>query len=65
MAKKLPKGFSVKTKRVEVGIYDMFKWAIYKDGVMVKEAYDKLPTSDEARAEGVKELWKAIDEDTI
>ena len=65
MAKKLPKGYSVKSKREEIGLQDMYRWQIWKDGKKLKEAYGLEPSAQEARAEGVKKLWEEIEEGNI
>lgn len=65
MAKKLPKNYSVKTKIIEVGLVDMYIWRIFKDGVFREETFIKYPTPQKARAEGLKVLWRRIDQKTF
>lgn len=62
MAKKLPKGYSVKTIREEKGFVDMYRWAIFKDGLKIKESYALDDCATSARNEGVKKLWKEIED---
>jgi hypothetical protein len=57
MAKKLPEGWSVKTKIQEIGLIDMYRYKIIKDGNEVEESFLKYDDRTEAREEGVKRLW--------
>jgi len=65
MAKKLPKGIQVKCIVEEKGFTDMYRWAILKDGLTIKEGYELRDTAYEARTIGVKALWKFIEDDAI
>jgi hypothetical protein len=60
MAKKLPKGVSIKTKPIEVGLVDMFVFQVWIDGVLEKEGYQKHHDTGPARAEGVKYYWTSV-----
>lgn len=62
MAKKLPKGYSVKTKAIEIGLVDMYRWIIFKDGIQREEGFRSFPDRTEAREDGVKKLFQRIEE---
>ena len=62
MAKKLPKGFSVKTTVVEKNMVEMYKWAIFKDGFMVKQGHELMWDRTECREDGVETLFKCVDD---
>ena len=65
MAKKLPKGFSVKAVREEKGFVDMYRWAIFKDGLKIKESYALEDNATDARNTGIKSLWKGIEDNEL
>ena len=58
---KLPKGYSVKTIAIEKGLIELYRWVIFKDGILVKESHTLDPDRLDARNTGVKFLHKNID----
>ena len=60
MAKKLPKGYSVKTIVEEVGFNDMYRWQILKDKKVIKESHARVDDRTECREAGVKFLFEIV-----
>ena len=65
MAKKLPKGYSVKTDVTEVGLIDMYHWIIFKGDVQCESSFLKFDDRTEAREAGVKKLFERIETDAF
>lgn len=58
MAKKLPKGWSVKTVLEEIGLIDMYRFKIFHNDKQVVESFIKYDDRTEARDAGIKKLWE-------
>jgi len=56
--KKLPKGWSIKTEPVEVGLIDMYHWVIYVYDKELDRSFIKFDDRIDARKEGEKRLWE-------
>jgi hypothetical protein len=62
MAKKLPKGWSIKTEPEEINLVEMYYWVIYEDGKERARSFIKFDERIDARSAGEKKLWEIYED---